>query len=99
MNKQLENIDEVLLMGPGPSCVAPSVYEAIGKFERWRILVAPDHPTPVKSRAHSSEPVPFAMAGTDVAGILHTNFSEANAAKSGFRIENGFELMEYFLRS
>ena len=31
MSNLLENIDEVLLMGPGPSCVAPSVYEAIGK--------------------------------------------------------------------
>ena len=59
----------------------------------------PDHPTPVQTAAHSNEPVPFAMAGTDVKGILHKPFGETNAARSGFRIENGFELMEYFLRS
>jgi hypothetical protein len=38
------------------------------------------------------------MAGTDVSGILHKGFSEANAARSGFRVDNGFELMEYFLK-
>jgi len=88
--KAVEQIDKYIV---GP------VLEALQSYESWRILVAPDHPTPVRSRAHSPEPVPFAMAGTDISGILHKNFSEANAAKSGFRIDNGFELMEYFLKS
>jgi 2,3-bisphosphoglycerate-independent phosphoglycerate mutase len=59
----------------------------------------PDHPTPVGSRAHSAGPVPFAMAGTGMTGILHLGFGEGNAAKSGFRVNKGHELMEYFLRS
>ena len=88
--KAVEQIDK-FIVGP--------VFEALQGYESWRILVLPDHPTPISSRAHSSEPVPFAMAGTDVSGILHTTFSEANAARSGFRIDNGFELMEYFLKS
>jgi 2,3-bisphosphoglycerate-independent phosphoglycerate mutase len=88
--KAIEQIDEHIV---GP------VLEALQDYEKWRILVLPDHPTPISSRAHSAEPVPFAMAGTNVSGILHTTFSEANAAKSGFKIENGFELMEYFLKS
>jgi len=79
--------------------VVGPVLEALRKRDNWRILVMPDHPTPVSTGAHSAEPVPFAMAGTDVKGILDTGFSEANAAESGFRIENGFELMEYFLKS
>jgi 2,3-bisphosphoglycerate-independent phosphoglycerate mutase len=88
--KAVEQIDKHIV---GP------VLEALQSHESWRMLVAPDHPTPVRSRAHSPEPVPFAMAGTGINGILHTNFTEANAAKSGFRIDNGFELMEYFLKS
>lgn len=88
--KAIEMIDKHIV---GP------VYEALQKFEKWRILVLPDHPTPVGSRAHNPEPVPFAMAGANVKGILHIGFSEANAAKSGFRIDNGSELMEYFLNS
>jgi 2,3-bisphosphoglycerate-independent phosphoglycerate mutase len=88
--KAIEQIDKYIV---GP------VLEALQGYESWRILVLPDHPTPVSSRAHSGGPVPFAMAGTGVSGILHTTFSEADAAKAGFRIDNGFELMEYFLKS
>jgi 2,3-bisphosphoglycerate-independent phosphoglycerate mutase len=88
--KAVEQIDKYIV---GP------VLEAIQNYKSWRILVMPDHPTPVSSKAHSSEPVPFAMAGDNISGILHTTFSEANAAKSGFRIDNGFEIMEYFLKS
>jgi len=75
------------------------VLEALERFESWRILVLPDHPTPVRHGAHSAEPVPFAMAGTGITGILHLGFGESNAARSGFRIDNGHELMEYFLKS
>jgi 2,3-bisphosphoglycerate-independent phosphoglycerate mutase len=75
------------------------VLDAVQQHTNWRILVLPDHPTPVSNGAHSPEPVPFAMAGTGVTGILNTTFGETNAAQSGFRIEKGHELMEYFLRS
>lgn len=88
--KAVEQIDKYIV---GP------VFEALQNYESWRILVMPDHPTPIRTGAHSAEAVPFAMAGTNVSGILHATFSEANAAKSGFKIENGCELMEYFLKS
>ncbi|MCK4914049.1 MAG: cofactor-independent phosphoglycerate mutase [Planctomycetes bacterium] len=88
--KAVEKIDKYIV---GP------VLEAIQNYDNWRILVMPDHPTLISTKAHSSEPVPFAMAGTGVSGILNTTFSESNAAKSGFKIDNGFELMEYFLKS
>ncbi|MHC4586397.1 MAG: cofactor-independent phosphoglycerate mutase [Planctomycetota bacterium] len=88
--KAVEQIDKYI--------VEP-VFEALQGYESWRMLVMPDHPTPVRTCAHSNEPVPFAMAGDNISGILHTTFSETNAAKSGFRIDNGFELMEYFLKS
>jgi 2,3-bisphosphoglycerate-independent phosphoglycerate mutase len=88
--KAVEQIDKHIV---GP------VLEALRTYARWRILVLPDHPTPVLNRAHSAGPVPFAMAGTDISGIVNTAFSEANATKSGTKIENGYELMEYFLKS
>ena len=87
--KAIENIDRYIV---GP------VLEALGKYESWRILVMPDHPTPVRSGAHCADPVPFAMAGDNISGVLQTGFGETNAAKSGFKIDNGYELMEYFLK-
>jgi 2,3-bisphosphoglycerate-independent phosphoglycerate mutase len=87
--KSVENIDK-FIVGP--------IYEALQCFDKWRILVVPDHPTPIRTCAHSAEPVPFAMAGTGIKGILKEPFSESNAAGSGFRIDKGYELMEYFLK-
>jgi len=88
--KAIEDVDRHIV---GP------VLKALADYETWRILVLPDHPTPVRHGAHSAEPVPFAMAGPGVTGILSLGFSETSAAQSGFKIENGFELMEYFLKS
>ena len=59
--KAVEQIDK-LIVGP--------VFEALQKYPQWRMLVMPDHPTPVRTQAHSAEPVPFAMAGTNVTGVF-----------------------------
>jgi 2,3-bisphosphoglycerate-independent phosphoglycerate mutase len=88
--KAIEEIDRHII---GP------LWEALQAHDPWRMLVLPDHPTPVRNGAHSGEAVPFAMAGTGVTGILRMGFGETNAAKSGFRIGKGYELMEYFLKS
>jgi len=88
--KAIEQVDRYIV---GPAL------KTLERCENWRILVLPDHPTPVHGGAHSPTPVPFAMAGTGVTGVLHSSFSEANAARAGLRIEKGCELMEYFLKS
>lgn len=60
-----------------------------------RILVAPDHPTPVAKRVHTRNPVPFVMYGQ---GILANNipvFTET-AAMSGVKFPSGKDLIHYF---
>ena len=88
--KAIEEVDRHIV---GP------VLDTLQSYDQWRVLVMPDHPTPVSTGSHSDQPVPFALAGTGVAGVVQNSFSEAHAAESGFQIENGFELMEYFLKS
>ncbi|MBN1123552.1 MAG: cofactor-independent phosphoglycerate mutase [Sedimentisphaerales bacterium] len=85
----IEQIDKYIV---GP------VYEALKQYDQYRILVLPDHPTPIEIRGHTPDPVPFAMAGTNVHGVLHKPFCEENAFEAGFRVEQGHELMEYFLK-
>jgi 2,3-bisphosphoglycerate-independent phosphoglycerate mutase len=86
----LERIDE-LIVGP--------VLEKLRSFEHWRILVSPDHPTPIKVKTHTATPPPFCMAGTGVARVIaQDRFTERLAAESDLHIEQGYELMEYFLR-
>lgn len=87
--KGIELIDKHII---GP------VHEALKQYENYRILVLPDHPTPCKTRTHTSDPVPFAMAGEGVKGLLHKPFSESNALEAGFKIERGCDMMEYFLK-
>lgn len=85
----IEHIDK-FIVGP--------VYEAIQTYESYRILVMPDHPTPVEERCHIGEPVPFAMSGNGIKGILGKPFCERNSFESGFEVRNGPDLMEYFLK-
>jgi len=87
--KAVEQIDKYIV---GP------VYQALQKYDNWRILVMPDHPTPVNSQAHSGRPVPFAMAGSKITAIVKLPFSETNAAQTGLNIDKGYELMEYFIK-
>jgi 2,3-bisphosphoglycerate-independent phosphoglycerate mutase len=64
----------------------------------WRMLVLPDHPTPVAQRIHTAMPVPFALAGAGVKSLSEeTVFSEAAAEASDLHIDQGHNLMEYFL--
>ena len=88
--KALEEID-THIVGP--------VLNRLREFGQWRILVVPDHPTPVRLRTHTATPPPFCMAGTKVSGLTNDPFCEKNAAASSISIEPGHELIEYFLHS
>ena len=63
----------------------------------WRILVLPDHPTPVDIRTHTAEAVPFAMGGAGLETIVERAFTEQAAHEADMHIQRGHELMEYFL--
>ena len=86
----IERIDE-FVVGP--------LLEKLRTFDEWRILVAPDHPTPVGKRVHTDAPPPFCMAGHRVHAVLKRPFCESAAASSDLTIDLGHELMEYFLRA
>jgi 2,3-bisphosphoglycerate-independent phosphoglycerate mutase len=63
----------------------------------YRILVTPDHPTPLRTKTHSHGQVPFAIAGTGVAAGGQKTYDEVSAAASGLAFEQGWKLMDYFL--
>lgn len=87
--RAIERVDEHVV---GP------VIEKLRTFDDWRILVVPDHPTPVTHRTHTADPPPFCMAGTGVQAVLQAPFAEDNARQSDLHVDPGHELMEYFLR-
>ncbi|MHC4064458.1 MAG: alkaline phosphatase family protein, partial [Planctomycetota bacterium] len=87
--RALEQIDEHIV---GP------VLERIRAFKHWKIMVVPDHPTPVSRRTHTATPPPFCIAGEGVHAVLGRPFSEANAEHSDLHCDPGHELIEYLLK-
>ena len=77
--------------------VGPVLGRLQAEGDQWRVMVLPDHPTPVSLRTHTAEPVPFAIAGLRMPGLAHEAFSESAAAASDLHILHGHELMEFFL--
>jgi len=70
-----------------------------GCAEGWRLLVLPDHPTPIPRRTHTGDSVPFAVAGTGLSAVVERPFTEAAAAESDLHIARGCELMEFFIKA
>ena len=62
----------------------------------FRIMVMPDHATPVSLKTHVADPVPFCMFGHNIIPRGFLEFSEKEALKSDLYIENGHELMDLF---
>ncbi len=68
------------------------------KKEKFRILVVPDHPTPISKRTHTDEPVPFLIAGEGVEKGGFSCFSELEAQNSSLYFDRGVGLLQYFLK-
>ena len=65
--------------------------------EEYRMLVLPDHPTPIALRTHTSDPVPYMLFDSTNHGSRMWHYNEREAAASGIDMPSGAALMEYFL--
>jgi 2,3-bisphosphoglycerate-independent phosphoglycerate mutase len=89
--KSIEYIDELV--------VAP-ILQGLEKFDDYRVLVLPDHPTPLALRTHTHDPVPFAMYQKNferVSGIR--GYDELSAKNGCICIEDGYYLMDLFINN
>jgi 2,3-bisphosphoglycerate-independent phosphoglycerate mutase len=87
--KALEEIDAQI--------VAP-LHAALKKHGDYRILVSPDHPTPIRTKTHSHGYVPFAICGAGVAADTATTYDEVAAGTSSLAFDEGWRLMAHFLK-
>lgn len=89
--KAIEDFDEF---------VVGNIMHGMKQFDEYRILVLPDHPTPVELRTHTSDPVPF---------IIYDNMKERQGEpisydeqiagrKGALFVQEGHTLMELFLK-
>ncbi|MBO4692789.1 MAG: cofactor-independent phosphoglycerate mutase [Clostridia bacterium] len=65
--------------------------------EDYRILVMPDHPTPIATKTHSSEPVPFMIYDSRKQFSGVESFTEQSANSTGVFVEHGPDIMKILL--
>ena len=86
----IEYIDEQVI---GP------VAEALKKGGMdFRMLVMPDHPTPVRVRTHTADPVPYMIYDSAHPGQGQASYSEKTGKMSGIYIEEGYRLIDRLLQ-
>ncbi len=89
--------EKVLAIEQTDSKIIGPLIAAKDKFRDLRILVLPDHYTPIIKRTHTSESVPFAAYGTGIEKGAGLPFNETNAHNSGLHIKEGHRLIEHLI--
>ncbi|MDD3362527.1 MAG: cofactor-independent phosphoglycerate mutase [Hespellia sp.] len=65
--------------------------------EDYRMMILPDHPTPIAKRTHTSDPIPYLLYDStkEISGC--DNYSEKTAKENGIFCEEGYTLMYHLL--
>ena len=92
--------DKIKAIEDFDALVVGTVMKGIKKFNEYRILLMPDHATPIELRAHTGEPVPFVIFDSK-----HKKKNEGVAYDESITekkdivvIEEGYKLMDYFIK-
>ena len=89
--RSIEIIDEQVL---------PVLLEALEKYDDYKVMILPDHPTPIKTKTHASDPVPYMIyhkKGEKESGVASIN--EKTAEATGNYVDFGPSLIEHFFEA
>ena len=80
--------------------VVGNVVEGMKAFAEYRILLLPDHPTPICMRTHTADPVPFVLFDSrDSLDNKDIAYDEAITERNDILVfEEGYKLMDYFIK-
>jgi 2,3-bisphosphoglycerate-independent phosphoglycerate mutase len=92
--------DKVKAIEDFDALVVGTVLRGAKAFEEYRILLMPDHATPIEARTHTSEPVPFVIYDSRVKrDNKGAAFDETIAQRKDIMVvEEGHRLMDYFIK-
>lgn len=79
--------------------IAPIKAAMDASGEEYRMLILPDHPTPIRIRTHTAEPSPYILYDSRRQRRRIARYNEAEAAASGEYLAQGYKLMELFLKA
>lgn len=84
--KAIEDFDEK---------VVGTLLPGMNRWQDWRLLLLPDHPTPIALKTHVSDPVPFVLFfSTERKELSGLGFNENDARKTGIVVKEAFTLIE-----
>ncbi|MFI3208075.1 MAG: cofactor-independent phosphoglycerate mutase [Eubacteriales bacterium] len=85
--KAIEWVDDIVIGG---------IKEVLDREDiAYRMLVLPDHPTPIKLRTHTSDPVPYMLYDSTSHVEGPGSYDEKIAQESGIIYENGYQLIDH----
>jgi 2,3-bisphosphoglycerate-independent phosphoglycerate mutase len=88
--KSIELIDEKIVK---------VLLKGLEKYDDYRILLLPDHPTPLSLRTHTSVPVPFLIYQKSCSRNLTSGgYDEIQAEEKGLFVSEGYTLMDMFIK-
>ena len=87
--KSIENLDSKVVAR------VKAAMDASG--EPYRMLICPDHPTPIRCRTHTSDPVPYIIYDSTCQKRSLAKYSEHEALLTGVYEPNGYKLMDRLL--
>ena len=89
--KAIEDFDEFIV---------GNIVQGMKQFDEYRILVLPDHPTPIEIRTHSADPVPFVLYDSRErrAGEAIPYDERIADRQDALIFTEGYRLMDYFLK-
>jgi 2,3-bisphosphoglycerate-independent phosphoglycerate mutase len=68
------------------------------KSDKLRLLVMPDHPTPIEIQTHTGEPVPFLLSGPGFTSNGAKRLTEAEAKSTHFFLEAGYDIIKRLIK-
>jgi 2,3-bisphosphoglycerate-independent phosphoglycerate mutase len=95
-----ETDNKVIAIEKIDSEILAPIYEYLKSTgEAFKIMILPDHPTPIRTRTHSIDPVPFMIYSSEKKHGGADRFSEADASRTGIYLPKGHDLMELLTSS
>lgn len=86
--RSIELIDELVL---------PVILKGLEEYDDYKIMILPDHPTPITTMTHASDPVPYMIYHKKSETVGVETINEETAKQTGNFIENGPGIMSHFL--
>ena len=91
--------DKIKAIEDFDALVVGTVLKGMQSFPEYRVLLLPDHATPIEVKTHTDEPVPFVIFDSNVPGKNEgICFDEHITEKQDILIfDEGYKLMDYFI--